>query len=948
MRRALIPILVLALCIPALLAIGQEKAAPPHGGNCASCHAKEATGDQWGSWKDSGHAKAFEILGSEEAKAVMARVGLEGDAQQAEACLSCHAPMSDKRETGVSCEVCHGMSTGYAGVCGESFAKAVEKGMHLPGERDCLRCHSPSKAHPDLEFTFVLDAGDIAHPRPEPKDPEESLFDTAGLYRNWTVYGVKDGLPHHMVFGVTPHGDDVWFATEDGAALLRDGKFRSWGVEDGLPHPAVTQIVVDGKTGEVWASTLAGIASFDGKTWTAYTQENSGLRNNCTFGITLFGDDVWIATFDGIARYDRKAGEWKEYYLDNAPLDEVWIYGCEANHEMVNFAVWGGGLVQYYPEDDHWEAHHDPDGSFEMDLIQNDGVISMMTTSTSYDNGRTWMASYFGMCAYDGQSWIENDMDNSGLLSNFINFVKARRDEGWFATDRGISCFDAKRNRFVNYAKLGGPGSYGEITIVSRDGSQRRAVRTKTSIPYNFVWGIAFSGEDIWVATSDGVARGTYGDGPPVRPILSPYGEKPEAGAEPEAPKERPDIGFAGRVLDPRYTQPYYRFRKPSTIPLDRPFSDFVDPVGRSDTRFENADEVRLGFIGCLSGPAKAYSQEMLNGALMAVEEINAAGGYHGKPVVLKIRDDKASMGINANQTVKLCFEDEVLGFIGSMSSDTTHVALRVALKCEVPEITCISTDPTITQIVVPWIFRCLADDWSQSRALARYVFKERGFRKVALLEHNNRYGRMGSMELKRVATRMGVPIKIALKYPSKQKDFKPLLKLIKEYGADAIVNWGLYPQAANIVKQMKEMGMDIPYFGADGLVAQAFIDQAGEAAEGVVVTYPYDYYRDDPLTKDFNRRYKEKHGYEPDSFAAHGYDTLMVLWQAVKRGGLNRTRIRDALAETKNFHGVTGTISFDHRGNDMRGVDFAVVKDGKFLPLRMAGEHVRKGAHEK
>ena len=124
-------------------------------------------------------------------------------------------------------------------------------------------------------------------------------------------------------------------------------------------------------------------------------------------------------------------------------------------------------------------------------------------------------------------------------------------------------------------------------------------------------------------------------------------------------------------------------------------------------------------------------------------------------------------------------------------------------------------------------------------------------------------------------------------------------------------------------------------------------LGQAGEAAEGVVVTYPYDFYRDDPLTQSFNRRFEEKHGYPPDSFAAHGYDAMYVMWRAVQEGGLNRTRIRDALARTKDFHGVTGMISFDHRGNDMRGVDFAVVHDGKFLPLRMAGEHVRKGAHE-
>ncbi len=411
----------------------------------------------------------------------------------------------------------------------------------------------------------------------------------------------------------------------------------------------------------------------------------------------------------------------------------------------------------------------------------------------------------------------------------------------------------------------------------------------------------------------------------------------------------RPDIGFAGKVLDARYIQPYYNFLKPSSIPLDRPYDQFVDPIGRRDRSFENETEVRIGFLGCMTGSSKAYSEEMLKGAMMCVEEINAAGGYHGKPVRLIVRDDEAIMGKDANEMVKLIFEDRVLAVLGSMSSDTTHVALRLALKCEVAEITTISTDPTITQIVVPWIFRCLADDWSQSRALAKYVFEERGFRRAALLEHNNRYGRMGSAELKRVAKRMQRPIQIAIKYPSKctDDDIRGYLTRIQEYGADCIINWGLYPQGARIVKLMKEMDITIPFFGADGLVAQEFIKEAGEAAEGVVVTYPYDYYREDPLTQDFNRRFEAKHGYAPDSFAAHGYDGMAIVWRAVQVGGLNRTRIRDAMAATKDFHGVTGMISFDHRGNDMRGVDFAVVHKGQFLPLRMAGEFIRKGPHE-
>jgi ABC-type branched-subunit amino acid transport system substrate-binding protein len=804
-------------------------------------------------------------------------------------------------------------------------------------------------AHPDLDFHFTLDWPDIAHPSPV-TDADARLFSLEGVYRSWEVFTEEDGLGANMVFGVNVRGDEVWFSTDGGVSRLKDGKFRTWTVKDGLPHDATTQVAFHEPSGEVWLSTLGGVACFDGTKWTAYTQESTGkdgLINNCAFGIGVLGDDVWIATFDGIGRYDRAAKKWYQYYLHNAPLDEVWTYGLECNPHFVNFAVWGGGLVQYFPDEDKWEAHHDPDGSFEMELFQNDGMISQMATATSYANGRSWATSYFGAAVFDGRDWQEWDMDTSGLRSNFIQGIRARRNEGYLCGNDGVLCMDLARDRWVDYRKLDGPGGYGEITIKSRDGRKHRTFMTRTSIPFNFVWAADFQGEDIWVGTSHGVARGRY---TPEEEVFKPDPTLVSAGGTTMYSAPRPVEGFSVDVLEPRYVQPYHNFTKPKSVPLDRPYADFVDPISRLDRSFENDTEVRIGFLGCLSGPAKSYSEEMLKGSMMAVEEINSAGGYHGKPVVLKIRDDEALMGKDANEMVKLIFTDRVLAVLGSMSSDTTHVALRLALKCEVPEITSISTDPTITQIVVPWIFRCLADDWSQSRALAKYVFGERKFTRVALLEHNNRYGRMGSAELKRVAKRMERPIRVAIKYPSNctDDDIRGYLKIIRDHGADAIVNWGLYPQGARIVKMMKEVGLDIPFFGADGLVAQQFITDAGEAAEGVVVTYPYDYYRESPLTQDFNRRFEAKHGYPPDSFAAHGYDAMMIVWRGVKIGGLSRARIRDAMATTRDFHGVTGMISFDHRNNDMRGVDFAVVHEGRFLPLRMAGEFVRKGAHEK
>lgn len=512
MRRTAFALLFAGVLLPVFLALGQEAEEPasaPAPRDCRACHSRPDVGDQWGVWSASAHAKAYEVLGGEAAAAVAKRAGVEGDPREAKACLSCHAPVADRREAGVSCEACHGLGDRYGGVCGESFAEAVGKGLRLAGEKQCLTCHRESAAHPDSDFVFMLDYDEIAHPRPA-KDRESELFATEGLYTKWDVYTEKDGLPHHIVFSVTPAGDDVWFGTEDGVARLRGGKFMSWHVEDGLPHQAVTQVAVDPANGEVWASTLGGVARFDGESWTPFTQENSGLRNNCDFGIAIHGDDVWVASFDGIARYDRKTKEWKAYYLDNAPLEEVWIYGLESWAGGVNFAVWGGGLVQYEPDRDYWEAHHDPDGSFEMDLIQNDGPISMMLTSVSRDNGWTWAASYFGMSAYDGRNWIEADMDTSGMASNFVNFAKARRFEGWFATDRGLTCLDLKRDRWVSYRKTDGPGDWCDVTISSRDGKRKRTIRLPGSFPFNFVWGIGFQGEDIWVTTSDGVARGRY------------------------------------------------------------------------------------------------------------------------------------------------------------------------------------------------------------------------------------------------------------------------------------------------------------------------------------------------------------------------------------------------------------------------------------------------------
>lgn len=383
----------------------------------------------------------------------------------------------------------------------------------------------------------------------------------------------------------------------------------------------------------------------------------------------------------------------------------------------------------------------------------------------------------------------------------------------------------------------------------------------------------------------------------------------------------------------PEYVKPYAFYGRPYYDPYVKPYKYLGPGRQKQDVDPQEVKEVKIGLVGPLSGPGAAYGLSMQKGAQMAMDEINAQGGYQGKPLVMISRDDKASMKEHARHMVNLMFDEKVWAIIGSVDSGSTHVGERLILKGEVVQITSVSTDPSITRTGIPWIFRCLADDVAQGRALSELVFKKKGHKKVALVEHNNRYGRKGGEEIKKISTRLGHPMSLLLKFEGTDTDFSSQIKRIKYADVDAVIIWGLYKPSALFTKQLREAGLTMPVYGSDGIVSPAYIDIAGPAAEGVVVTYPFDSFDPDPLTQKFLANYKEKYGEEADSFVAHAYDAMYMLYRAINLGGLNRARIRDALATTKNFHGVTGEISFNHMQNDIRPVIFAQIKGGKFVP---------------
>lgn len=385
-------------------------------------------------------------------------------------------------------------------------------------------------------------------------------------------------------------------------------------------------------------------------------------------------------------------------------------------------------------------------------------------------------------------------------------------------------------------------------------------------------------------------------------------------------------MGLAGSPLGAQGMKAYHQWTAPF---------EYHGP-GRTITEGDTDPQtVRVGVLASLSGSGASYGSAMQEGADLARDEINARGGVLGRPLELVYRDDRNDMGENGHQTVRLLFDDKVWAIIGSVHSGCTHVAARITLKAETPQLTTVSTDPTVQMIGSPWMFRCLVDDRAQGRAIANLVFDKQGHKRVGLFQQKNRYGKMGGKTIAQIAVDRQNPLIFKNFFNPGQTDFAEQLALLRQHTPDAIIIWGLDQEAAGLVKAIRAAGNPVPIFGADGMVSPEFLRRAGPAAEGTVVTYPFDDTRNDPVTQRFIATFEKRYGKRPDSFAAHAYDAVYLMARAIERGGLNKAKIRDALAATREFPGVTGPISFNEYNDDPRGVIFARVENGEFRPLK-------------
>ena len=326
----------------------------------------------------------------------------------------------------------------------------------------------------------------------------------------WENFTAANGLPDNHVYCVLVDGNRIWAGTDNGVGLYEKGTWQIFrpnpdAKEHSLAHQAVLSLALDKNTGDVWAGTMGGLSRISAGRIDTYTQLNSGLSNDIVYGVGVQGDYVWTATAAGASRLNTHTGQWSLYNATNTPMYEIWTYSVSPTEDKVYYAVWGGGVLEYDQKTERWKDYNDPDGETEMVVMKDQGLIHEITTSVSYVDKILWVATYFGASRYDGRYWHNFLQKDSGLPSNFLNQIKGvDADRAWFSTDKGLAYYDG-----TNWAVYRPALDTHKPEMLVRDGAaNEKKIAVQSAPSHNYILGVDFQGEDIWVATAHGLSHG--------------------------------------------------------------------------------------------------------------------------------------------------------------------------------------------------------------------------------------------------------------------------------------------------------------------------------------------------------------------------------------------------------------------------------------------------------
>ncbi len=344
------------------------------------------------------------------------------------------------------------------------------------------------------------------------------------------------------------------------------------------------------------------------------------------------------------------------------------------------------------------------------------------------------------------------------------------------------------------------------------------------------------------------------------------------------------------------------------------------------------ADPIKLGHYGSLTGKDAAFGVATRKGVLLAIEEINTQGGVLGRPLAYLVEDIQSKQGESATAVKKLVSRDKVVAVIGANASANSLEAAPVCQLAKIPMMAISSTNPRVTE-VGDYIFRICFIDPFQGAVLAKFAATSLKAKRVALLTAVNSPYSVGlSAVLRQDFTARGGEIIGEQKYNEGEKDFRAQLTALRPLKPDVIAVTGFYTEAALICRQARSLGIDVPFIGGDGWEAPQLIELGGKAVEGTYYSTYFSAENDAPEVRAFVKKFSARWNNEiPEAVSALGYDAVYLIAAAMTKAGTTEgPKLRDAIAATKNFPGVTGNTTIDEKRNSAKAAVMLTVKNGR------------------
>jgi branched-chain amino acid transport system substrate-binding protein len=355
------------------------------------------------------------------------------------------------------------------------------------------------------------------------------------------------------------------------------------------------------------------------------------------------------------------------------------------------------------------------------------------------------------------------------------------------------------------------------------------------------------------------------------------------------------------------------------------------------------ADELKVGALLAVSGPASFLGAPEARTLEMLVADLNAKGGVAGKKIKLIVKDTAASPEKAISFAKQLIEEDQVFAIIGPSTSGETMAVKNIAEESKTLLLSCAAAQ-VIVNPIAKYVFKTPQDDASAVTRIFQQM-KKMGIKKVGLLSSNTGFGKAGKEQVLKLAPQHGVEVAVDEVYDKAATDLTAEVTKLKAAGVQAVVNWSIEPAQAIVIKNVRQIGLTIPIFQSHGFGNINYVKAAGAAAEGVI--FPAgrllvadglpEKHPQKKLLVTYKKEYEKKYSEDVSTFGGHAYDAMEILVAALKKAGADREKVRSAIENMTGLVGTAGVFNFsptDHNGLALDAFEMLTVKNGKFVVL--------------